>query len=155
VSLEQLRAVIDVEMGLSTRPPAAEDGSGLQSPGLLEKHYAPRAEVILLDGTDDAVRRELIRRTEVLQAGGIRAGALLTDEDADALAAVLPGEPIVARLGPAGDTGVIAWRLYAAMRDLERQGAAVILARLVGAGGLGDAVRDRLRRAAGGRVISV
>jgi L-threonylcarbamoyladenylate synthase len=155
VSREQLQAVLDVEMGIEPRPAASEGGSGLQSPGLLEKHYAPLAEVILLDGTDDAVRRELIRRAKALQARGIRAGALLTEEDADALAAALPVGPIVARLGPAGDTEAIARCLFAALRELERQGAAVILARLVDAGGLGDAVRDRLRRAAGGRVISV
>ena len=110
VSLERLRAVLGtVESGPTPAAPA--DELGLAAPGMLEKHYAPSAEVVLLDGPDEAVRREMVRRIGGLRAQGIAFGALLTDEDGMAIVAALSDPPLVASLGPADDLDGIARRL--------------------------------------------
>jgi L-threonylcarbamoyladenylate synthase len=154
VSIERLRTVLgSVETGPAQLVTSNEQG--LAAPGMVEKHYAPRAEVILLAGQDEAVRRELALRSIDLQARGVHAGALLTDEDAGALANDLPDPPVVAALGPAADAEQIARRLFSAMRELENQGVTVILARMIAGDGVAQAIRDRLQRAAGGRVIWV
>ena len=57
---------------------------------------------------------------------------------------------VIARKLP-DDVAGMAHDLYAALRDLDAAGADVVIAALPPAAGLGEAVGDRLRRAAGPR----
>lgn len=158
VSLEQLRSVLGPVVAGSPRNAKLTDTDremGLHAPGMLEKHYAPHAEVVLLDGPTSEVRPDLAQRAHALLTSGTRVGALVTDEDAQALEDMGPPELVIARLGSQHDLVAIARRLYAALRDLEDIGVEVILARLIHGEDLGQAIRDRLLRAAGGRLIPV
>ena len=118
-----------------------EAEQGLPSPGLLEKHYAPQAELVFIQGR--GARQALaVELTTALAAGKV-AGALALDEDAAALAQA------GARVYVLGaDLESAARRLYAGLRWLDEQGVDVILCRDLGADGLGLAIRDRLTRAA-------
>jgi L-threonylcarbamoyladenylate synthase len=122
------------------------------SPGMLPKHYAPRTELVVLLGPKERLRPHLreIARHYVQQ--GHRVGLLIAEEDRAAVAD-LPVE--VAILGSEADLASIARRLYPALRELDQRGLDLILAREFGAEGLGLAIRDRLIRAAGGRVIRI
>jgi L-threonylcarbamoyladenylate synthase len=122
------------------------------SPGMLPKHYAPRTELVVLLGPKERLRPHLreIARHYVRQ--GHRVGLLIAEEDRAAVAD-LPVE--VAILGSEADLASIARRLYPALRELDQRGLDLILAREFGAEGLGLAIRDRLIRAAGGRVIRI
>lgn len=120
------------------------------APGMLPKHYAPRAEMVVLLGPRPAVRARLRDLAERYLREGCRVGALIAEEDREALA----GLPVLlAVLGSENDLEGIARRLYQALRDLDAQGPDLILAREFGTQGLGLAIRDRLVRAAGGRVV--
>jgi L-threonylcarbamoyladenylate synthase len=121
----------------------------MPSPGLLSKHYSPRAPLTLYEGRmPDAVRRlDADARTALL--AGQRVGLLLADEDQ-----VTVDATHVARLGPRGNLSVVAARLYAALRELDTSGVdAIFAAGFSGDDGLAAAIADRLRRAAAGRVI--
>ncbi|SNB70125.1 L-threonylcarbamoyladenylate synthase [Thermoflexus hugenholtzii] len=122
------------------------------SPGMSPKHYAPRTELVVLLGPKERLRPHLreIARHYVQQ--GHRVGLLIAEEDRAAVAD-LPVE--VAILGSEADLAGIARRLYPALRELDQRGLDLILAREFGAEGLGLAIRDRLIRAAGGRVIRI
>jgi len=123
---------------------------GLQSsPGLLAKHYAPRAQLILCMGSPAAALEEMIELTHLNHAEGRRVGLLLASEDRvyfDDLAVR------IFSLGPSDDLLQIAQNLFAGLRTLDEQGIDVILARDFGERGLGMAISDRLHRAAS-RVI--
>jgi len=124
----------------------------MPSPGLLPKHYAPRAPMILVIGPPPRMRaalRELVAR---YTAQGHRIGLLIAEEDRMETAD-LPAE--IAVLGPEGDLETIARRLYEGLRELDSRDLSLIIARDFGDQGLGLAVRDRLTRAAGGSVIQV
>jgi L-threonylcarbamoyladenylate synthase len=124
-------------------------GGGAQpSPGLLAKHYAPRARLILvLGGEAEALTARVVDIARTLSAQGERVGVLLTDEDARRVEALLPGVSLLA-LGSQTDLTEIARNLYAALRQLDAQGITAIVTRDFGSYGLGLAIRDRLRRAA-------
>jgi L-threonylcarbamoyladenylate synthase len=144
VTAEMLAAVIGPVAVLARVP----DGEGsLPSPGLLEKHYAPRAELIFIQGRHarQALAAELAR---ALAAGKV-VGVLATGEDAGHLA---QAGALVYSLG--GDLNNVARYLYSGMRWLDAQGVDVILCRDFGAGGLGLAISDRLTRAAGRVVVA-
>jgi L-threonylcarbamoyladenylate synthase len=58
-------------------------------------------------------------------------------------------------LGPLADLKQIARNLFAGLRDLDAQGVEIILARAYPPTGIGLAIRDRLLRAAEGRITLV
>jgi L-threonylcarbamoyladenylate synthase len=120
------------------------------APGQFLKHYSPRAELRVVEGPPDAAGAYLKEEAGRLMKSGRRVGVLAVDEEAWAL----EGIP-VARLGPQADPAISARRLFAALRELDALGVDVILARLPEAAGLGLAIRDRLFRAAEGRVRRV
>jgi L-threonylcarbamoyladenylate synthase len=127
------------------------------SPGLMAKHYSPRASLYLLTGEPAETRLALRRAVERGLAAGHRVGALLVDEDVPLLADV--GEPVrgpdgrtssvrIVALGSEADLSQVAGRLFAAMRDLDAAGCDAIYTRALGTSGLGLAILDRLTRAA-------
>ncbi len=149
VSVEQLREAIGVvEVAMRSAPEA----NGFRSPGLLERHYAPEAELWLGIGAPEAVRAWMREQTHAAHAAGRRAALLVADEDAAQLADL--GADIEA-LGAADDLDGVARRLYAALRALDQRRPDVIFARDFGEAGLALAIRDRLTRAASGRVVWV
>lgn len=117
--------------------------AGLPSPGLLEKHYAPRAELVFFL-MEEAGEQMLAYLTQE-KARGRMVGVLAAQEEAPAFE---QAGAVVYHLGPSRDTAQIANRLYAGMRWLDKQGVDVIACRDFGTDGLGLAIRDRLRRAA-------
>ena len=116
-------------------PLAAADAHAPAAPGTLESHYAPRAEVIACE--PDEVPGEVARARGKL--------AILAPASAFAAWGPLPALAHPLPDDPAGQ----ARELYAALRDLDAAGVDVVIAALPPAAGLGEAVGDRLRRAAG------
>ncbi|MDI3316822.1 MAG: L-threonylcarbamoyladenylate synthase [Bacillota bacterium] len=114
-----------------------------RAPGMKYRHYAPRVPLYLVRGEEARVREttaELIRR---LRTGGGRVAVIAPREsmgyyDAD----------FRLDLGPRADPSAWATRLFRALREAERTGAAAIVAEAPPAEGLGLAVAERLSRAA-------
>jgi len=146
VTLDMLRTVLPAAR---MRGDDSRDSGPQRSPGLLSRHYAPRAPLTLYDGPSGPALERLAHDAREARAAGRRVGVLVADDDA------LPALDVLRPpLGAAGDANAIAARLYAALRELDAAGVDEILARAHPVlEGLGDAIGDRLRRAAAGRVI--
>ncbi|WP_291850454.1 L-threonylcarbamoyladenylate synthase [Bradyrhizobium sp.] len=128
------RAEIERVLGRALlAPPDDADSDSEQplAPGMLASHYAPRARVRL-----DAVSLE---PGEALLAFGSDAMAGI-----DAAAAVM-------NLSPRGDIDEAAANLFGHLRALDSKGVGTIAVMPVPEQGLGEAINDRLRRAAVGR----
>jgi L-threonylcarbamoyladenylate synthase len=123
-----------------TGPLAGADRDAPAAPGTLASHYAPRAQVIAAEPAQvaAAIAGELAagRRVAVLAPRGAIAAWASPEIHAHALP---------------DDTEGMARELYAALRALDGIGIDVVIAALPPAAGLGEAVGDRLRRAAGPR----
>ena len=120
------------------------------SPGMLLKHYSPRAELVLFAGPAERALERM--RTAALDAlaSGDKVGIMAPNEEIGAFAD-LP--LIITPLGPRGDMDQIGRRIFASMRELDQRGVERILVRGVERVGIGLAIWDRLLRAAEGRVI--
>jgi L-threonylcarbamoyladenylate synthase len=152
VTLEMIRAVLpDARM---TEPKSGDPSGAMKSPGLLARHYSPRAPLTLYEGsTARAITRMAADARDAI-AQGQRVGIVAADEDD------FPGASNdalqVARLGAERDAASLAANLYNALRVLDETGVDLILARtFVDHSGLTVAIHDRLRRAAAGRVVQV
>ncbi|MCB0024376.1 MAG: L-threonylcarbamoyladenylate synthase [Caldilinea sp.] len=138
------------DLRVPAAPLIAAEGEAASSPGTLLKHYAPHATVVLLRGDAAAARHVAQAIVALLHSKGLRAGLLVPDEESP-LYAGLQAE--VVGLGPSADLLAVARYLFARLRELDSLGVDLILAREVDAAGLGLAIRDRLFRAAEGRVL--
>jgi L-threonylcarbamoyladenylate synthase len=130
------------------------------APGQMLKHYAPRARVTLYEGAPDAVVERVSLDARQLAGQGSRVGILAPEEEVLALAprraALASSGRVMARaFGPRRDPGQAARLLFDTMRALDAEGPDVMLAIGVGHEAIGAAIRDRLLRAAEGRVIRV
>jgi L-threonylcarbamoyladenylate synthase len=128
------RAEIERVLGRAlVQPPADADSDSGQplAPGMLASHYAPRARVRL-----DAQRLEA---GEALLAFGL--GAISGIDAAS----------IVMNLSERGDLDEAAANLFGHLRALDGKGVRTIAVMPIPNEGLGEAINDRLRRAAVGR----
>ncbi len=126
---------IEEIVGPLRRPdrPDHAPGDAAPSPGLMHRHYAPSARLVVFTDPDQA--RAGIRRSAL---EGRPTGALLRDP-LDA--------PIDHALPMPADPREYARLLYAALHALDRAGAREIWIEAAPDGEAWDAVRDRLRRA--------
>lgn len=130
VSREALEGVVGAAVAVTA---SAE----VRAPGTLESHYAPQARVVLV--ADAGLEVEANRRAEAGARVGVLCRAPLSNLTPGIHALCLPqSNEDAARL------------LYAALRELDAT-SDVILASLPAETGLGLAIADRLRRAAGPR----
>jgi L-threonylcarbamoyladenylate synthase len=130
------RAELEAVVGPLARPVAREGETPRPSPGMVRRHYSPRAELLLYTAERRAALEDAARAAA---AAGRRVGALLL-APLDA--------PIDARIEMPTDPGAYASRLYAALHDLDDAGCDVILADAVPEAAEWAGVRDRLSRAA-------
>ncbi|MER7498554.1 L-threonylcarbamoyladenylate synthase [Nonomuraea pusilla] len=132
VTREDLQAVLG-------RPLAVPATSHIRVPGQHPSHYAPRAQVVLVEPD------EVIAEAERAQESGRQVGVLLPPAFADA---EVKAHAVVAL--PAS-MPAYARELYAFLRELDQRGCDLIIASPPAEQGLGAAIANRLRRAAGPR----
>lgn len=123
------RADIEAVLGHPLLLPAPADENRPAAPGMLAAHYAPSCPVrpnAETAGPDDGY----------LQFGPVRETPARTSLN----------------LSPTGDLREAAANLFAALRQLDAAGVAAIAVAPIPETGLGEAINDRLRRAALGRV---
>ena len=127
-------------------PLRAADAGAPAAPGTLASHYAPRAMVVAVEPDElPAAYAEATRADE--RGRPMYKVALLAPASVLARWDEVP-EPTYAL--PDDVEGMVR-ELYSALRDLDAAGVDVVIAALPPAAGLGEAVGDRLRRAAGPR----
>jgi L-threonylcarbamoyladenylate synthase len=125
----------------------------MKSPGLLSRHYSPRAALTLYEGLASEVVARMSADAAEAVARGSRVGIIIADEDA----APSPSDSLrVIQLGRERDYDALAANLYHALRSLDTAEVDLILIRHFGdSSGLSTAIHDRLTRAAAGRIVRV
>lgn len=118
-----------------------KEGQKALSPGMKYKHYAPTAQVILLDGDEAA----FIAYVNAHAGDGVFAMA----GPKEAAALRVPALPF----GDEGEETAQARRLFDCLRECDEQGAKTVYVRLPRREGVGLAVLNRLLRAAAFQVV--
>jgi L-threonylcarbamoyladenylate synthase len=150
VGIEMLRTVIGTIELLDT---SVSGSAAMPSPGLLSKHYSPRTPLTVYEGEAGAALRAMTRDARGQLERGDTVAVLAFAEDLPQLA---PLPVTIVHLGREHEPAEVAARLYAALRECDEVGADAIVARMLTTDHpLGAAIRDRLRRAAAGRIVRV
>jgi len=114
------------------------------SPGMYPRHYSPKAKVILVD-ENDRIGVEKVRKLAYnFNLQGYSVGIIAREENKEKYS-----EFNVKLLGPGDDLIRCAANLFSVLRDFDRFGVDMIISESVNEEGLGLAIMDRLRKAAG------
>lgn len=130
-----------------------------KAPGMKYRHYAPKSAMYLLEGE----AASLLPKFALNALGeGKRVGVLCSRATAEALRA---NENVLAKEGEGSENLLVSpWgasleelaaNLFYLLRDFDRTMPDVILAEGVSEGGIGLAVMNRMRKAAGYQIVSV
>jgi L-threonylcarbamoyladenylate synthase len=120
----------------------------IRSPGMKHKHYAPKAEVILVEGNIEAVVSKIKELSESYRCSGSKVGILSSDQTKAIYTAY-----VVESLGSRLNLASVAQNLFRLLREVDALGVDVIIAEGFPLEGLGLAVMNRLRKASGYNII--
>ncbi|MDH7476989.1 MAG: L-threonylcarbamoyladenylate synthase [Candidatus Bathyarchaeota archaeon] len=121
-----------------------------RSPGVKHKHYAPNAEVVLVEGEVSKIVGKVKELVDFYKQENKRVGVLTTDENFGCYRA-----DVVKSLGSRRNLTVIANNLFRLLREFDSEKVDVIVAEGLPMEGLGLAVMNRLRKAAGYKIFKV
>ena len=141
VTAEQITAATGVPVEVF-HPSEASTGlpqKALPSPGVGIRHYAPRARLVLVEGSEQTLKQSL---RDMLAKGTQQIGVLLPRDWH------LDGVALIEAWAVWNDHAALAAALFAGLRALDDRGADLILCPMPPSGGLNDAIRDRLEKAA-------
>ena len=142
VTPEELRAVLGtLEVDRAVTGQIDQDAV-VRAPGMKYRHYAPQGEVLIVPGTPERAAAYIRRHFAPGDA------VLCFEEELPLYDGCNP-----TAYGREADAASLAHGLFAALRDLDRAEIHIIFARCPEGGGVGYAVQNRLRKAAGFRVI--
>ena len=115
-----------------------------KSPGMLKKHYAPKAKMILVEEKNEKMVKSIFDLAYRLTNAGNKIGIIASRENSEKYHGFL-----VKVLGDAQDLETCARNLYAQLRSLDELKCDIIISENFENRGLGRAIMDRLRRASG------
>ena len=142
--LEEVLGKVTVDKGLTSEDEKVRP----RAPGMKYRHYAPKAQLTIVEGEENDVVRtiqELVRKDT---AAGLKVGIIAASESAGRY-----GEGTVRAAGTRSDERTIAMHLYALLREFDELETDRIYSEAFEEGQLGDAIMNRLLKAAGHHVI--
>lgn len=122
----------------------ADGGARPKAPGMRYKHYAPRAELTIVEGAMDHVVQKINEQTLFWNTKGKKTGIICTDETFDSYAG-----GIVKSIGRRSSEESIAAHLYQVLREFDEEDVDYIYSESFHTPQMGQAIMNRLLKAAG------
>lgn len=149
ITQEMLERVIG-EVRMDPGIIASDSAQKPKAPGMKYKHYAPKADLTLVDGEAQRVVERINTLTADAIARGKKVGVISTDETYH-----LYPKGIVVSIGARNDEDAIAQHLYMILREFDDMDVDMIYSESFSTPRIGQAIMNRLLKAAGHQVISV
>lgn len=121
-----------------------------KAPGMKYRHYAPKAELTIIAGEEEAVVKRINELAGEAEEKGFRSGVIATDATAGRYKATL-----IKSAGDRAEGTETARELYRILREFDEAEVDVIWSESFADDGIGQAVMNRLLKAAGHRVEKV
>ncbi len=119
-----------------------------KAPGMKYRHYAPKAELILVEGPPEAVVLKISELLSKSAAEGVKAAVICSEETKD-----MYKSGLVYALGSRNSEEEIAHSLFDVLRQTDDAGAEIIYSETFDTPLLGKAIMNRLFKAAGFNII--
>jgi L-threonylcarbamoyladenylate synthase len=151
ISFEALKkSLSNVELNPVVTAEKALPVEKARSPGVKHRHYAPDADVVVVEGELSTVIEKIKELSADYEQLGNTVGVLCTDETRRRYKA-----SVVKSLGSREDLAGIAHDLFKLLREFDAENVDVVIVEGLPIEGLGLAIVNRLRRAAAYRIVKV
>ena len=140
---------------------SADSACRPKAPGMKYRHYAPRGELTIVEGSVQQAAPYINRQLKKAKEAGERTGVICTDESRDRYCA-----DVVRSVGSRSDEEEIAREIFRILREFDDEGCTVMYSESFAdgeigqsrgenapKGGIGTAIMNRLTKAAGHRII--
>ena len=124
-----------------------------KAPGMKYRHYAPKANLTIVEGSSAHVTSEMLHLAEAEELAGRKVGILCTEESLPIFEGYVRGQ--VKCIGLRRDEETIAHNLFRCLREFDEENVDVIYSESYGDGPLGAAIMNRLVKAAGYHIRNV
>lgn len=143
---------ITKEMLLDVIPKVDEDKTMMQeaegmkpkAPGMKYRHYAPKGQLTIIAGSNDKVIGKINELTAEAEKYGQKTGVIATRETVEFYKA-----DVVKNAGDRNDEAAIAKELYRILREFDDEDVEIIYSESFDESGIGQAIMNRLLKAAG------
>jgi tRNA threonylcarbamoyl adenosine modification protein (Sua5/YciO/YrdC/YwlC family) len=175
ITPQMLSEVIGREVIIDPGILALDDTKRPKAPGMKYKHYAPKADMVIVEGDETGVITKIKALTAGQKAAGKRVAVIASDEtkaqygdilcekqesgDMNAQKAWIGRTPdagsadVILSMGSRTDEDSIARHLYHILRECDELGVDVIYSESFSTPRIGNAIMNRLLKAAGHQVI--
>ncbi len=119
-----------------------------KAPGMKYKHYAPKGDLVVVEGPGQAVAEKINELTALHKAEGLKVAVIASEENMD-----LYDADLKLNIGSKTHEETIAANLFEVLRKMDDLGADKIYSESFAGAGLGAAIMNRLLKAAGHQVI--
>lgn len=148
ITPEMLANVLEEEVIIDPGIIAADDTRKPKAPGMKYKHYAPKADMVVVEGEEKAVVAKINELAGKKRAEGRKVAVIATEESKDSYDA-----DVVLSIGKRSDEDEIAQHLYKILRECDRLDVGEIYTESFQTPRIGQAIMNRLLKAAGHTVI--
>ena len=144
--LEEVIGVVSVDETIL----GSESSQAPKAPGMKYRHYAPKADLAIVEGPEEAVVKKINELAAEAKAHGEQVGIIATDETKDRYP-----EGLVVSIGSRKEEETIAHHLYEVLRDFDQSAVRSIYSEAFYTPRMGQAIMNRLLKAAGHKIIQV
>ena len=147
ITKEMIEEVIG-EVAVDATLLSHDNGEAPKAPGMKYRHYAPEAQLVIVEGEliecVKAIRQVAYEQTRL----GYKVGIIATSESQD-----FYSTGIVKSIGSRNNESTIAKNLYSVLREFDQENVDYIYSESFRGEGIGDAIMNRLDKAAGHHII--
>lgn len=147
VTKEMLEEVIG-EVAVDKAILNADSSQAPKAPGMKYRHYAPKAQMMIVEGKTPEVVKAIKQIAYEQVRLGYKVGIIATNETVDSYTT-----GIVKNIGSRSNENTIAKNLYKVLREFDEEDVNYIYSEAFDIDGIGNAVMNRLEKAAGHHVI--
>lgn len=128
----------------------ADSKEAPKAPGMKYRHYAPKADLSVVEGPMELVIEGINRMAAERLAQGYKVGIIGTEETVSRYP-----QGVVKSIGTRTDERTIASHLFGILREFDKDKVDYIYSESFATGGIGNAIMNRLLKAAGHHVINI
>lgn len=150
ITLEMLREVlgeVNVDKAVLTK---LEAGEAPKAPGMKYTHYSPKADVVIVRGSNRAVAEKINELVAQANSQGFKTGVIATEENKDKYK-----DTDILVVGTKAEPATIAANLFKMLRKCDYHSIEKVYAEGLKEDELGLAIMNRLKKAAGYSILDV
>lgn len=144
--LQEVLGDVKSDVGMLTKP----EGTAPKAPGMKYRHYAPKGNLTIVSGDSADVVAYINEASAAAVKEGKRTGVLCTQETMHLYQA-----DSIKCLGTRNDESTVAQGLYQILRECDDEGLEVMFAESFSTQGIGQAIMNRLLKAAGYQMVEL